>query len=898
MVTINIDGTSYTVEPNGNLLDTCLSLGIDIPYFCFHPALGSVGSCRLCAVKKFRDKNDKTGKITISCMEPVIDGMIISVNDKEVKEFRSSVIESLMTNHPHDCPICDEGGECHLQDMVVMTGHNYRRYDFKKRTYKNQYLGPFINHEMNRCIQCYRCVRFYKDYAGGKDLGVFGSHNHLYFGRFEEGALENEFSGNLIEVCPTGVFTDKTLKKHYTRKWDLTNAPSICPHCAVGCNTIQGERYGILRRTLNRYNNEVNGYFLCDRGRFGYEYVNSDRRLRKSMFRKEKGANFSEISNQDIIPKAVDILSSGKSIGIGSPRASLESNYALLRLVGKDNFYAGVSENEFSLVKEIKKIYETGFVSIASIKDIEKAEAVIILGEDITNTAPRLALAVRQSVKNKPMDIASRLNIQPWNNSAVKNAVVDSKGPLISALPYSTKTDDISSFIYHQAPVNIARFGFAIASSINNIAPGVKDLPDFEKELVNEISKIIKDCQSFVVITGTQSGNKDIIHAAANIVYSLGSEGKKAGLFCVVPENNSLGLAMLSDKNLNQALDTIENDGIENVIILENDLNRRIEKSKIDSASNKVKNIIAFDSIITPTVHNSDLAISSATNSESEGTYINSEGRMQRFFSVFSPEENIFQSWKWLSEIFSSRFGNSKKFDFDALVNEISIEIPGLAEIINVAPNADFRVSEMKIPRQTTRFSGRTSMQANITVSEPKPPEDRNSPLAFTMEGFHGIPPSELTPYYWAPGWNSVQANNKYMIELNNVLKGKNAGIKLFNFKNPDSYKFFDNIPDAFIPGDQLLLVQVNHIFGSEELSALAPGIGERKTEPILFINSNNAANLGIKENEIVKVGCGGTNIEYKVKIDLSLPDGVAGVSIGLPGLAYFQCSSLGMISE
>lgn len=898
MVTINIDGRSYSVEPNGNLLDTCLSLGIDIPYFCFHPALGSVGSCRLCAVKKYRDKNDKTGRITISCMEPVTDGMIISVNDNEVKEFQSSVIESLMINHPHDCPICDEGGECHLQDMVVMTGHNYRRYEFKKRTYKNQYLGPFINHEMNRCIQCYRCIRFYKDYAGGKDLGVFGSHNHLYFGRFEEGTLENEFSGNLIEVCPTGVFTDKTLKKHYTRKWDLTNAPSICPHCAIGCNTIQGERYGILRRTLNRYNSEINGYFLCDRGRFGYEYVNSDNRLRNSMVRKEKSANFSIVTNHEAIQKAVEIISSGKSIGIGSPRSSLESNYALLKLVGKDNFYAGISENEFSLIKEIKNIYESGSVSVASIKIIEKAEAVIILGEDITNTAPRVALAVRQSIKNKPMAIATRLNIPPWNNSAVKNAVVDTKGPLVVTMPYSTKTDDIASFIYRQAPINIARFCFALASSIHKNAPGVIDLPDNEKELINDISKILKDCQSFVVIAGTQLGNKDIIHAAANIVCSLESEGKKAGLLYIVPENNSLGLAMLSDKNLNQAFDIIEKDEIENVIVLENDLHRRIEKSKIDSAFNKVKNIMAFDSINTPTVQNANMVFSSSTNSESEGTFLNTEGRMQRYFSVFSPDENIIQSWKWLGEIYYSKFGNSKKYDFDTLVKEISIEIPELAKIIDVAPKADFRVSEMKIPRQTQRFSGRTSMQANITVSEPKPPEDINSPLAFSMEGHKGLPPSELTSFYWSPGWNSVQANNKYLKELNKVLKGKDPGIKLFNFEQAGNHIFFDNIPKAFVSGDQLLLVHVNHIFGSEELSAFAPGIAERKTEAILFINDNNAAHLGIKENEIVKVECGGSDINYKVKIDLSLPDGIAGVSAGLPGLAYFQCSSSGMISK
>src|SRR5512138_2359 len=251
MVKIQIDRTWYEAKPGKNLLETCLALGIYVPHFCYHAALGSVGACRLCAVKKFRNPDDHKGRIIMSCMEPVAEGLIVSVNDPDAAAFRAAVIEGLMTNHPHDCPVCDEGGECHLQDMTVMTGHTYRRFEFKKRTYKNQDLGPFLNHEMNRCIQCYRCVRFYTDYAGGDDLAVLGSHDHIYFGRHQEGPLESEFSGNLAEVCPTGVFTDKTHKEHYTRKWDLTNAPSVCIHCGAGCNTIASERYGGLRRIMS-----------------------------------------------------------------------------------------------------------------------------------------------------------------------------------------------------------------------------------------------------------------------------------------------------------------------------------------------------------------------------------------------------------------------------------------------------------------------------------------------------------------------------------------------------------------------------------------------------------------------------------------------------------------------
>jgi NADH-quinone oxidoreductase subunit G len=259
MAKIFIDNVAYEVDGSQNLLAACLSLGLNLTYFCWHPALHSVGACRQCGILKYRDENDTKGRIMMACMEPAAEGTRISIEAPQAREFRAANIEALMINHPHDCPVCDEGGECHLQDMTLMSGHNYRRYRFKKRTHTNQYLGPFINHEMNRCIQCYRCVRFYNDYAGGKDFSVFAAHDDVYFGRYEPGVLESEFSGNLVEVCPTGVFTDKTLKQHYTRKWDLTNAPSVCHQCGLGCNILAGERYGTIRRILSRFNGDVNG---------------------------------------------------------------------------------------------------------------------------------------------------------------------------------------------------------------------------------------------------------------------------------------------------------------------------------------------------------------------------------------------------------------------------------------------------------------------------------------------------------------------------------------------------------------------------------------------------------------------------------------------------------------
>ncbi|HEX9016839.1 MAG TPA: NADH-quinone oxidoreductase subunit NuoG, partial [Chloroflexota bacterium] len=442
MAKIFVDNVEYEVAGGDNLLHACLSLGFNLPYFCWHPAMHSVGACRQCAVKQFRDENDKRGRIVMACMTPVAEGMRISIEDPQAKAFRAGVIEWLMENHPHDCPVCDEGGECHLQDMTLMTGHNYRRFRFKKRTHRNQYLGPFVNHEMNRCIQCYRCVRFYRDYAGGRDLNVYSIHNNVYFGRAEEGVLESEFAGNLVEVCPTGVFTDKTLGQHYTRKWDLETSPSICPHCSVGCNTFPGARYGELRRIVNRYNGQVNGYFLCDRGRFGYSFVNSPLRIKEPLIRARgsaprPGATGAPAPLGRVVEaeEVMDLLGlelrgGARFIGIGSPRATLEANFALRALVGDDRFYAGVSGGELRLVRLALDLLRGGPAQSPSLEQVRESDGVLVLGEDVTNTAPVLALALRQAAIQQPLKRTMQgMRIPRWDDAALREAIQLETGP-------------------------------------------------------------------------------------------------------------------------------------------------------------------------------------------------------------------------------------------------------------------------------------------------------------------------------------------------------------------------------------------------------------------------------------------------------------------------------------
>lgn len=901
MFTIYIDNKPHHVKEGQNLLQACLSLGFDLPYFCWHPALHSVGACRQCAVKVFKDDKDTRGRITMSCMTPVADGMRLSIDDPDARAFRSSVIEWLMLNHPHDCPICDEGGECHLQDMTVMTGHNYRRTRFKKRTHKNQDLGPFVNHEMNRCIQCYRCVRFYRNYAGGRDFNVFGAHDNIYFGRHEEGALESEFSGNLVEVCPTGVFTDKTLKQHYTRKWDLQTAPSICVHCGIGCNTIPGERYGTLRRILNRYNHEVNGYFLCDRGRFGYEFVNSGKRIRKPLVvispSPLEGEGRGEGKLQPVdkaisLKRIADMLSQSKGlIGIGSPRASLESNFALRTLVGPDNFYSGLSDDEHKLTQLIIDILQKGPARTPSLHDVESADAILVLGEDVTNTAPMLALALRQAAQNKQRETAASMKIPAWDDNAVRNAGQNAKIPVYIASCEKTKLDDVAIKTYQATPYAIARLGFAIAHELNPNAPADATLPsslpsregqqnvtsplvgegqgegDRQKllSLAREIAAALKNAKRPLIVSGTGCMSEAVVQAAANIAWALCASGKPAELCYTALECNTMGLALINGKNTGEAFKAIMNGQADTLIILENDLFRRADARIVADALDRAKNVIVIDHLINPTSSKADVTLPAATFAEAHGTLVNNEGRAQRFYKVFDPNHDIQSSWKWIDDIMnaigkapltqpSPSRGEGMR-SLDNIVAEMVSSLPVFKPVQDIAPPADFRMTGQKIPRQPHRYSGRTSMLADINVHEPKPTDDADSPLAFSMEGYEGQPPAPLISRYWSPGWNSVQALNKYQEEVGGPLKGNDTGIRLIEPHTlPSSIpsregqvpplpsgeragvrgeivteiSYFQRIPNANVTKEgEKPDFPIYRIFGSEELSLYAPGIRE-----------------------------------------------------------------------
>ncbi|HEX2976300.1 MAG TPA: NADH-quinone oxidoreductase subunit NuoG [Bacteroidales bacterium] len=774
MVKIKINGNDYEVDPGKNLLHTCLGLGFDIPYFCYHPALGSVGACRQCAVKKHKDENDKAGRITMSCMEPVTDGLIITTDDADIRDFRRSIIEALMINHPHDCPVCDEGGECHLQDMTVLTGHNYRRFNFRKRTYLNQYLGPYLNHEMNRCIQCYRCVRYYRDYAGGKDLHVFGSASHIYFGRHKDGMLESIFSGNLAEVCPTGVFTDKTLSRHYTRKWDLTNAPSVCNNCSVGCNIIIGERYGMVRRIRSRYNSKVNGYFICDKGRFGYEYINAPERLKQLTIKTKSYAEPGGLPNDTINSALTAAIKSKRIAGIGSPLASLESNYALQTLVGKEDFYQGISALEHDYMREAVRLLKDPAFHTPSLNDIEKCDAVIVLGDDPAKTAPMLALAIRQATRNKSFEIAAGAKIPSWNDAAVRDIAHNVYSPLFLAITDHSQLEDVVSGTFIGKIEEIEKLGITIAGSIAKNKQ--KQKPGKEEDFASKAARALSDAVNPLIVAGSSGNYKGTLSAAEKISAALKAAGKKVSLSVIVPHCNSIGLALLGGKSFE---DLSDRNDVETLIIIENDLYER--SSVTEKILNKAKDIIYINHSANATADKAGIIMPAGTFAESTGTIVSFEGRAQRYYRVLPLTSELRDGWRWISKLLELDDRNRSWLDFSDIAQSFSEDYPFYAAIEKAMPGANLRYEGEKVARQTPRYSGRTAMNANITVHEPKPPEDYDSPLNFSMEGYKGITSSDLTPEYQAPGWNSPQAINKYLKEPGGEPYDSNEGYRIFD---------------------------------------------------------------------------------------------------------------------
>jgi NADH-quinone oxidoreductase subunit G len=350
-VTLTIDGRQVTVEKGRTVLEAALAQGIRIPYYCYHPALGIDGSCRVCIVRI-----DKLPKLQTSCSTPVVDGMVVSTMAPDVVEARASVLEFLLINHPLDCPVCDKGGECPLQDFAYSFGPNESRMEFARRVFDGEGVradvdfGPTLMLNRNRCILCTRCVRFMREIDGDAQINIVDRGYGSEIATFQEQGVHSLLSGNLMDVCPVGAITTRDYR-FKSRPWDNPEAvDTICTLCEKGCNTTawvkakpEWAKGARLIRMTPRFNPEVNGYWMCDIGRFDYRWIEGDNRLRRPLLRTE--ADVLEPTDwRTAITSAAERVTAGGAAAFRfflSGHASLEE----LAIVGRLGGALGVAED-------------------------------------------------------------------------------------------------------------------------------------------------------------------------------------------------------------------------------------------------------------------------------------------------------------------------------------------------------------------------------------------------------------------------------------------------------------------------------------------------------------------------------------------------------------------------
>jgi NADH-quinone oxidoreductase subunit G len=608
MPTLVIDDRQVTVAAGTSLLEAAMELGLVVPHYCYHKALGALGACRVCAVEILAGPEQG---LRMACLVPAQDGMVVSTAAPRATGMRRAVTEWLMQNHPHDCPVCDEGGECQLQDMTVAGGHSVRRFQGKKRTFHNQDLGPFIEHEMNRCIQCYRCVRTYREHCGGDDFGVLGSRQRVWFGRFQPGRLESPFSGNLVDVCPTGVFTDRTAR-FKARVWEMEQAPSICPHCALGCATWPWARYREFVRITARENPETNGFFLCDRGRFGGGGVNHPERPRAP---RVDGRERAWPEALGLVRERLGGLVRERGPGVvaclGSARASLEASWLLGRLaemLGTDRVAHEVHPRRDAAARALA----AGLGGLArSQRDIRQSDLVVLCGLDPHAEAPMLALAARQAVRQG----ARAVCIDPRGPRLPFPAGRIAAWPLPWLRALAARGDEGPTGVRAAALAGLADLRAALAAAASPVLLGGADLlgPEGVRALLalaRALSRPERPCGAAVALSGPDSFG--------------------GGLLAGEPAGEPAGLDAL--------LEGIEAGDVRALVCLESDpLAEHPEPARVEAALARLELLVCLDCAPGRTLARAHAFLPTTVPVEMAGAFVNFEGRLQAFERVFSP---------------------------------------------------------------------------------------------------------------------------------------------------------------------------------------------------------------------------------------------------------------------
>ncbi|MCA1596487.1 MAG: NADH-quinone oxidoreductase subunit NuoG, partial [Chloroflexi bacterium] len=398
MPTLKIDDREITVDKGVTVLQAARKLGIDIPVFCYHEKLDPMGACRLCMVEMVGPRGPM---LTTACTTPAGDNMVIHTQAAPAVKERQGVLEMILANHPLDCPVCDRGGECDLQDNTFRFGPGVSRFVEVKREWDDYDMGPYIARCQNRCVRCYRCVRYYDEIVGKPELGAYTRGCTMEIRTFDDRPLDFGMSGNLSEVCPVGALLDKTYL-HRARPWEIRDQPTTCSHCSYGCSMRLSVRQGEIVRTKPLQNEEVNEVWLCDRGRFAHTFPRPAR-LNSPLIRKDGAltpVSWDEASAYVARELQAIVKANGPDAvgGISSGRPTNEDLYAFQKFmrvaVGTNN----VAHRAYGLGDAFLAALGVE-AATNTIVGLEKSKAFFLIGSDLVVTQPVMATRIRRAVR-------------------------------------------------------------------------------------------------------------------------------------------------------------------------------------------------------------------------------------------------------------------------------------------------------------------------------------------------------------------------------------------------------------------------------------------------------------------------------------------------------------------
>ena len=626
-INMEVDGRVVTARPGQMIIEVTDSADIYVPRFCYHEKLSIAANCRMCLVEV-----ENVPKPLPACATPVAEGMKVMTRSALAKSAQRATMEFLLINHPLDCPICDQGGECELQDLALGYGNDVSRYTEKKRVVKDFDLGPLVSTDMTRCIYCTRCVRFGEEIAGIQELGTIGRGENTEIGTFVGKTVEHELSGNIIDLCPVGALNSKPFR-YQARSWEMTQSETVAPHDCVGSNLYAHVRRGRLMRVVPRNNEDVNETWISDRDRFSYEAVYGEDRLQRPMLKKDGEWIESDwASALQVVAEGIRSAAGehdGQQAGfVASPSATLEELYLLNRIsrgVGSDNIDHRLRRADFSDQQNDPVVPGIGM----SLAEIEDLDALFIIGSDLRHEAPMLAHRVRKA--------------------ALKGAKISFLNPGNFDLLF-----------------DVAEYISTAASQMSKTLEDILDAASEGKskssgnESVATIVKLLGDADGPVIMLGQLAGRhpefgrlRRLAAHLANITggrlafVTEGSNSAGGSLAGALPHRDIAGKAVESAgktarEMLSAPLATCLLFGIEP------EYDTQVGVASI-AALEETSLVVAMTSFVTDTMKSyADVLLPIGTFAETAGTFVNCEGRWQSFDGVAAPVGEARPGWKVL----------------------------------------------------------------------------------------------------------------------------------------------------------------------------------------------------------------------------------------------------------